>query len=93
MRQLNERQSTKTPKSKNSMAQAKTSPARITKIDRLITMLTRPDGATIAQMRDVTGWQSHSIRGALAGALRKKGIEVTSDVAEGTRRYRIGATK
>jgi len=39
-----------------------------------------------------TGWQSHSVRGALAGALRKKGFDVTSDVSDGTRRYRIGST-
>ena len=93
MRQANEQQSTKTPETMKSRAQTKTAPARTTKIDQLITMLTRPDGATIAEMCDVTGWQSHSVRGALAGALRKKGFAISSDVAEGTRRYRIAATQ
>ncbi|WP_417497453.1 DUF3489 domain-containing protein [Maricaulis sp.] len=36
-----------------------------------------------------TGWQAHSVRGALAGALRKKGHIITSTVDDGVRRYRI----
>lgn len=84
-------QSTKAPGTTKNQTRTKAAPAKITKIDQLITMLTRPDGATIAEMCDVTQWQSHSVRGALAGALRKKGFEVTSDVTGGTRRYRIGA--
>ena len=85
-------QSTKEPETTKSRVHAKTATVRTTKIDQLVALLTRPDGATIAEMCDVTGWQSHSVRGALAGALRKKGYEATSDVVEGTRRYRIGAT-
>ena len=85
-------QSTKAREATKSKAQAKTASARTTKIDQLVAMLNRPDGATIAEMCDLTGWQSHSVRGALAGSLRRKGFEVTSDAAEGTRRYRIGAT-
>ncbi len=84
-------QSTKPTETTRSRAQAKTAPTKTTKIDQLITMLARPDGATIAQMCNVTQWQSHSVRGALAGAMRKKGFEVTSDVTGGTRRYRIEA--
>ena len=54
-------------------------------------MLKRPEGATIAQVVEATGWQPHTVRGALAGALKKRlGLEVTSEkVAERGRVYRI----
>jgi phage/conjugal plasmid C-4 type zinc finger TraR family protein len=45
-------------------------------------MLRRPEGATIAQIVEATGWQPHTVRGAFAGALKKKlGLEVTSEKA------------
>ena len=65
-------------------------PARITKIDQLVALLTRSEGASIAEMCDTTSWQKHSVRGAMAGAIRKKGFEVASEVNDGIRRYRIG---
>ncbi len=40
-----------------------------TRLDQLEALLMRPDGATIAKMSEATGWQAHSIRGAMAGAL------------------------
>lgn len=47
-------------------------------------MLRRAEGATIAQIVEATGWQSHTVRGAFAGALRKRlGLTVTSDKVEG----------
>ena len=50
-----------------------------TKQAKLIAMLKEPAGATIAEIVDATGWQSHTVRGALAGALKKKlGLEVAS---------------
>lgn len=67
-----------------------TTQGKTSKIDRLVELLTRPGGATIAEMCDTTGWQPHSVRGALAGALRKKGFAVSSEVTDGIRRYRIG---
>ena len=36
-------------------------------------MLRRPDGATIVEIVDATGWQPHTVRGALAGALEAAG--------------------
>ncbi len=47
-------------------------------------MLRAPDGATIEEITAATGWQSHTVRGAMAGALKKKlGLEVTSEKVEG----------
>ena len=62
-----------------------------TKQQRLIAMLKRPDGATIAQLARAFGWEKHTVRGALSGALKKKlGLKIVSDKAEGGERvYRI----
>ncbi len=64
-----------------------------TKLARLIELLRRKDGATIADLTEATGWQAHSVRGALSGTLKKKlGLAVTSEKTEnGPRRYRIDA--
>ena len=59
------------------------------KIDLLIVRLQRPSGATLEELSKVTGWQAHSVRGAMAGALKKKGHVVTSDKTDGVRRYRL----
>ena len=53
-------------------------------------MLRRNEGATIAQIVAATGWLPHTVRGAFAGALKKKlGLTVTSEKVEGQRVYRI----
>lgn len=59
------------------------------KLDTLEKLLKRKNGATIAEMTRATGWQQHSVRGALAGAMKKRGHTITSDKADGTRQYRI----
>ena len=66
-------------------------PREGTKQATLITMLRAPDGATIEEIMAATGWQSHTVRGAMAGALKKKlGLEVTSEKVEDRGRvYRI----
>jgi Protein of unknown function (DUF3489) len=58
---------------------------------QVIAMLKRPEGATIPQICEATGWQAHTVRGTFAGAFKKKlGLTVTSDKAEGgVRVYRI----
>ncbi|MEZ5897902.1 MAG: DUF3489 domain-containing protein [Hyphomicrobiaceae bacterium] len=65
--------------------------ARVTKHDRVLTLLTRPEGATIPEMMEATDWQQHSVRGFLAGTVKKKlGFNLTSSKSEGAlRRYRI----
>ena len=62
-----------------------------TKQAALVEMLRRPKGATIAEIVEATGWQPHTVRGAFAGALRKRfGLTVTSEKLEGRGRvYRI----
>jgi hypothetical protein len=62
-----------------------------TKQATLIAMLRRPEGATIAQMASALEWQAHTVRGALAGALKKKlGLTLASEKVPGADRvYRI----
>ncbi|RDC69822.1 DUF3489 domain-containing protein [Rhodovulum sp. 12E13] len=55
-----------------------------TKQAKLIEMLRAEGGATIDEIVAETGWQPHTVRGAFAGALKKKlGLEVTSEKVEG----------
>jgi len=58
---------------------------------QVIAMLKRAEGATITQICEATGWQSHTVRGTFAGAFKKKlGLEITSSKADGSERtYRI----
>jgi hypothetical protein len=63
-----------------------------TKQAEMIALLRRPEGATIDEIVAATGWQKHTVRGAISGALKKKlGLDVTSEKVEGRGRvYRIG---
>jgi hypothetical protein len=70
--------------------QVKAAP-KATKLDALITLLQRPQGAAMPAMIAATGWQPHSIRGAMAGALKKKGHAAASEKVEGVRVWRIAA--
>ena len=73
---------------KNSKATAAKQPGT-TKLALLVAHLSAPDGATIAELCKATGWQPHSVRGALAGALKRKGHVIRSEKEAGLRRYRI----
>ena len=54
---------------------------RQTKLQIMIDMLQRSQGATIAEIAAATQWQSHTVRGALSSALKKRhGLEITSQV-------------
>lgn len=60
-----------------------------TKQDLVLSMLRRPDGVTVAAVMEATGWQSHSVRGFLAGVVRKKlGLPLTSELSDHGRVYR-----
>jgi hypothetical protein len=62
---------------------------RTNKQAKLLDLLKRPAGATIAALMEASGWQQHSVRGFLAGVVRKKlGLELTSAIEAG---QRIGA--
>ena len=65
--------------------------ARSTKTDQVLELLRRENGATAAELLAATGWQAHSLRGFISGALRKKQKLVVELVkVEGTEsRYRI----
>ncbi len=66
-----------------------------TKQALLIDLLKRKKGATIDEAVEATGWQPHSVRGAISGTLKKKlGLMVTSErIGNSSRRYRIVAAK
>src|SRR5712671_3066701 len=60
------------------------------KQDHVLGLLRRPSGATIENITQATGWQSHSVRGFFAGVVRKKfGLTLKSEKADGERVYRI----
>ena len=62
------------------------------KQSRVIAMLQSPEGATIAAMTDVTGWQPHSVRGFLAGGVRKRlKLKLASKKVDGNRIYQIAS--
>jgi Protein of unknown function (DUF3489) len=62
-----------------------------TKQEQLIAMLRRTDGATVEEVAKTFGWQAHTVRGALYGALKTKlGLNIVSEKVEGRGRvYRI----
>ena len=75
-------QTTVEPRTKQAVAGSKQT--------RIIGMLRSPNGATIAAMMKATGWQQHSVRGFLAGVVRKKlKLNLDSKKIDGSRFYRI----
>ena len=80
----------KAPKPKKSTASHERSAAS-SKTATLLGLLSKPEGATIEAMSRAAGWQAHSVRGFLAGQVRKKlGLKLSSEKdADGVRRYRV----
>jgi hypothetical protein len=63
-----------------------------TKAEKVLALLRRPRGATIAELSTATGWQEHSVRGFISGTLKKRrGLDVVSEKKDrAARRYRLG---
>ena len=60
------------------------------KIAIVIERLGEPNGVSISDLCEATGWQAHSVRGAISGTLKKaRNLTIESLVVEGVRRYRI----
>lgn len=64
--------------------------APLNKSETIQALLARPQGATISELSEATGWQAHSVRGYLSGTLKKKlGLTLDSSSGDGGRRYRL----
>jgi hypothetical protein len=62
------------------------------KLDQIAALLKRSGGASLADMMGATSWQAHSVRGALAGALKKgRGLNIVSEKTDGVRIYSVAS--
>jgi hypothetical protein len=78
------------PRKRRVAASSKPKAKPDTKRARIIAMLQSPAGATVARMMSATDWQQHSVRGFLAGVVRKKlGLNLVSEPTDKGRVYRI----
>jgi len=78
------------PTTARKAVQSQSTPGHESKKARIIAMLQAPSGATIAAMARAAKWQPHSVRGFLAGVVRKKlGLTLVSADGENGRIYRI----
>jgi hypothetical protein len=79
-------------KPEQSTTDAKVDPG--SKQSRVIAMLQSPAGTTIAAMMKATGWQQHSVRGFLAGVVRKRlKLKLGSEKVDGQRVYQIARAR
>jgi len=79
---------------KEPKAKAEKAPKGESKQDRLIALLKRPEGASVTELVAEFGWAAHTVRGAVAGALKRKlGLDVgaTKDAERGGTVYRIAS--
>lgn len=64
------------------------------KLGVVVALMRRPEGATVAQMMEATEWQAHSVRGAMAGSLKRKHkLTITGTAGEGGKVYRIAGAE
>lgn len=83
------RKATKAPKVAPPATEA-AAPKPKGKLATLVELLSRPEGATIEAMTQATGWQAHSVRGAMSGSLKKAmGLTIASEKTEAGRVYRV----
>lgn len=68
--------------------------APASKLERVIAALRAQKGATLSDLMELTGWQAHSVRGAISGSLKKqRGLVVTSTKSGDERVYKIGGAQ
>jgi uncharacterized protein DUF3489 len=78
------------PRTPAASTSQKPSVRQTSKLATVIALLRRPKGASIDDLCKATGWQAHSVRGALSGAIKKKlGLAVESRETDGARVYRV----
>jgi hypothetical protein len=78
------------PRKRSATAPSRATARSDTKHARIIAMLRKSTGTTIAAIMAATDWQQHSVRGFLAGVVRKKlGLNLVSDQTDKGRVYRI----
>ena len=83
------KKTTKAPK-KAAKAPESAGPREGSKTAQVLAMLQRKNGATLAEIMDQMGWQKHTVRGFMAGAMKKAGYSVESFKSDkGERTYRI----
>ena len=62
------------------------------KLGVMVALMRREGGATMADLMEATGWQAHSVRGALAGSLKRtRGYEIASGKVDGVRVYTMAS--
>jgi hypothetical protein len=83
--------SPKSPKRKQNTKAAEPLARPGSKLAKLLAFMSRPQGATVEELVKATGWQKHTVRGAISGAVRKKLRQVVTVLTSGDRRaYAIG---
>lgn len=60
-----------------------TTPRSESKGAKILEMVARPKGATLAELMKATDWQAHSVRGYLSTAAKKHGIKIESTKNDG----------
>ena len=79
----------KTPRTSKSRRAARDG---ATKLQIILDLLARDRGAALDELCKATGWQRHSVRGALAGTLKRKGHVITSQKTDGVRMYHLSGS-
>lgn len=90
-RKLFTRPAAPTPQRSRIPVQPRSAPApAVGKLGALVELMRRPQGASLKELCAETNWQPHSVRGALAGSLkRSRGYQIASERIDGVRVYKI----